>query len=142
MCWSYLRFELAPSTRRNLQSRLPTGLLATFETLPVTAVPANRGGKALKQPYRCVPSDEISSVQGQFTFRGRRSAAMRMSLLAPATLASAAGAQVTPRTPINVVGHAWAPFISPMGEPFRAHTKADNTLAMWFSQADRNGDGA
>ena len=66
---------------------------------------------------------------------------MRTSLLALATLASAAGAQVTPRTPINVVGHAWAPFISPMGEPFRAHTKADNTLAMWFSQADRNGDG-
>lgn len=43
--------------------------------------------------------------------------------------------------PINVVGHAWAPFISPMGEPFRARTKADNTLALWFGQADRNHDG-
>ena len=43
--------------------------------------------------------------------------------------------------PINVTGHAWAPFISPMGEPFRAHTPADDTLADWFYQADRNRDG-
>jgi len=43
--------------------------------------------------------------------------------------------------PIRVVGHAWAPFISPMGEPFRARTKSDDTLALWFHQADRNGDG-
>ena len=42
--------------------------------------------------------------------------------------------------PINVVGHAWAPFISPMGEPFRARTTSDNTLALWFGQADRNRD--
>ena len=32
-------------------------------------------------------------------------------------------------------------FISPMGEPFRARTKSDDTLAMWFGQADRNHDG-
>ena len=44
-------------------------------------------------------------------------------------------------TPINVTGHAWAPFISPMGEPFRAHTASDDTLADWFYQADRNRDG-
>jgi Ca2+-binding EF-hand superfamily protein len=44
--------------------------------------------------------------------------------------------------PINVVGHAWAPFISPMGEPFRARTAADDTLANWFRQADRNHDGS
>jgi Ca2+-binding EF-hand superfamily protein len=43
--------------------------------------------------------------------------------------------------PINVVGHAWAPFISPMGEPFRARTASDDTLARWFGQADRNHDG-
>ncbi len=43
--------------------------------------------------------------------------------------------------PIIVTGHAWAPFISPMGEPFRARTVQDDTLAMWFSQADRNRDG-
>ena len=44
--------------------------------------------------------------------------------------------------PINVVGHAWAPFISPMGEPFRARSTADDTLARWFQQADRNHDGS
>lgn len=43
--------------------------------------------------------------------------------------------------PIYVNGHAWAPFISPMGEPFRAHSKSDDTLADWFRKADRNGDG-
>lgn len=43
--------------------------------------------------------------------------------------------------PVVIVGHAWAPFISPMGEPFRARTKSDNTLALWFYQADRNRDG-
>src|SRR5438270_12795075 len=44
-------------------------------------------------------------------------------------------------TPITVTGHPWAPFISPMGEPFRAHSATDDTLADWFRQADRNGDG-
>ena len=53
-----------------------------------------------------------------------------LAMLAPASSA-----------PINVTGHAWAPFISPMGEPFRAHTPADDTLADWFYQADRNRDG-
>src|SRR6185369_1712354 len=50
-------------------------------------------------------------------------------------------AQVAPAAPINVTGHAWAPFISPMGEPFRAKTVTDDTLADWFYQADRNRDG-
>ena len=59
------------------------------------------------------------------------------SLIVPLLLSAAQASA----PPINVVGHAWAPFISPMGEPFRAHTKADNTLALWFRQADRNGDG-
>ena len=44
--------------------------------------------------------------------------------------------------PISVVGHAWAPFISPMGEPFRARSRDEDTLATWFRQADRNHDGA
>jgi hypothetical protein len=43
--------------------------------------------------------------------------------------------------PIVVKGHAWAPFISPMGEPFRAHAVTDDTFANWFYQADRNRDG-
>lgn len=46
-----------------------------------------------------------------------------------------------PAAPITVTGHQWAPFISPMGEPFRARTAADDTLASWFRQADRNHDG-
>ena len=46
-----------------------------------------------------------------------------------------------PEAPIKVVGHPWAPFISPMGEPFRAHTATDDELARWFNQADRNHDG-
>ena len=43
--------------------------------------------------------------------------------------------------PITVTGHAWAPFISPMGEPFRAKTATDDTLADWFYKADRNRNG-
>ena len=57
-----------------------------------------------------------------------------LALLAPV-------AQVSPSTPITVTGHPWAPFISPMGEPFRAHSPTDDTLADWFYQADRNHDG-
>ena len=53
----------------------------------------------------------------------------------------AALAQVTPSTPITVTGHQWAPFISPMGQPFRARTANDDTLADWFNQADLNHDG-
>src|SRR6476660_6844566 len=47
----------------------------------------------------------------------------------------------TAEAPINVVGHAWAPFISPMGEPYRARTREDDTLADWFHKADRDHDG-
>ena len=54
----------------------------------------------------------------------------------------AALAQVSPSTPITVTGHQWAPFISPMGEPFRAHTATDDTLADWFYGADVDRDGA
>ena len=55
----------------------------------------------------------------------------------------AAGAATPPsKVPIVVKGHAWAPFISPMGEPYRARTINDDTLARWFAQADRNHDGA
>lgn len=53
-----------------------------------------------------------------------------LAILAPASEA-----------PITVTGHSWAPFISPMGEPFRARSAADDTLANWFNQADRNHDG-
>lgn len=58
-----------------------------------------------------------------------------------ALLAPVAQVPVSPSTPITVTGHPWAPFISPMGEPFRAHSPTDDTLADWFYQADRNHDG-
>ena len=58
-----------------------------------------------------------------------------------ALLAPAAQASIPRSTPITITGHPWAPFISPMGEPFRAHTPTDDTLADWFYQADRNRDG-
>ena len=61
----------------------------------------------------------------------------------PALLMPLLAAVVQPNSaPITVRGHAWAPFISPMGEPFRARTEADDTLADWFRQADRDHDGA
>lgn len=56
-------------------------------------------------------------------------------------VASAAQAQVTPHTPIVVKGFAWAPFISPIGEAYRAHSETDDTLADWFNRADRDHDG-
>jgi Ca2+-binding EF-hand superfamily protein len=68
--------------------------------------------------------------------RSARSTRLFASCL-PVLLIAAAPAE----RPINVVGHAWAPFISPMGEPFRARTATDDTLARWFTQADRNHDG-
>lgn len=43
--------------------------------------------------------------------------------------------------PVVVTGHFWAPFISPMGEPFRPRAEGDDMLAAWFHKADRNGDG-
>jgi Ca2+-binding EF-hand superfamily protein len=58
-----------------------------------------------------------------------------LPLLAAATQAPAS------RAPIVVTGHPWAPFVSPMGEPFRPKNRDDDTLADWFYQADRNHDG-
>jgi Ca2+-binding EF-hand superfamily protein len=60
----------------------------------------------------------------------------------PAFLLPLLAAAASPdERPINVVGHVWAPFISPMGEPFRPRAATDDTLARWFNQADRNHDG-
>jgi len=55
------------------------------------------------------------------------------------TLALAAQADDEP--PIMVKGYPGAPFISPMGEPFRARSAADVPFQRWFQQADRDGDG-
>jgi hypothetical protein len=56
-------------------------------------------------------------------------------------LVAGIGAPAPNTNPVLVTGHQWAPFISPMGEPFRAHTPTDDTLADWFYKADRNRDG-
>ncbi len=56
-----------------------------------------------------------------------------------ATLAHAAQADDEP--PITVTGRPWAPFISPMGEPFRSRSADDDPFARWFQQADRDRDG-
>jgi hypothetical protein len=61
------------------------------------------------------------------------------ALILPVLIAIAQAPE--PEGPIVVTGHFWAPFISPMGEPFRARVADDDTLARWFLQADRNGDG-
>ena len=52
-----------------------------------------------------------------------------------------AAAAAPDNRPVVVTGHQWAPFISPMGEPFRARTATDDTLADWFYKADSNRDG-
>jgi len=44
--------------------------------------------------------------------------------------------------PITVRGYPWAPFISPMGEPFRPPSSGEAPIARWFAQADSNRDGA
>ena len=63
------------------------------------------------------------------------------ALVLPLLAAAAAQPSGPSSQPITVTGHAWAPFISPMGEPFRARSETDDTLARWFGQADRNADG-
>ena len=42
---------------------------------------------------------------------------------------------------IIVKAYPWAPFISPMGEPFRPPSTGEAPIARWFVQADRNQDG-
>jgi len=66
---------------------------------------------------------------------------MVISALLLPILVAAAEAPVARSKPIIVTGHQWAPFISPMGEPFRAHSATDDTLADWFYKADINRDG-
>ena len=44
--------------------------------------------------------------------------------------------------PITVKAYPWAPFISPMGEPFRSHTAGEAPIAGWFAKADANHDGS
>ncbi len=55
-------------------------------------------------------------------------------------LVSAAQAE-EPSRPITVTAYPWAPFVSPMGEPFRSRSREDDPFARWFHQADSNRDG-
>jgi len=66
---------------------------------------------------------------------------LRTALIAACLPCLMAAAPTPDPRPINVVGHAWAPFISPMGEPFRPRNATDDTLARWFNQADADHDG-
>jgi len=59
-----------------------------------------------------------------------------------ASLILLAAASSPASAPVFVTGHPWAPFISPMGEPFRSRSNGDDALTRWFRQADKNGDGA
>lgn len=60
-------------------------------------------------------------------------------MLAALTIAVLISAAEEP--PIIVKAYPWAPFISPMGEPFRARPTGDAPIARWFGQADSNRDG-
>lgn len=64
-----------------------------------------------------------------------------MFLSALITLLAAAAQAQEPSAPIIVTAYPWAPFVSPMGEPFRSHAPDDDPFARWFHQADRNQDG-
>jgi Ca2+-binding EF-hand superfamily protein len=59
------------------------------------------------------------------------------ALILPFLIAAAAAEDA----PIIVKAYPWAPFISPMGEPFRARPTGEAPIARWFVQADRNQDG-
>ena len=59
------------------------------------------------------------------------------ALIVPFLMAAA----VVDDTPIIVSGYPWAPFISPMGEPFRPASSGEAPIARWFVRADQNRDG-
>lgn len=59
------------------------------------------------------------------------------ALIAPVLMSLA----LTQDQTITVTGYPWAPFISPMGEPFRSFKQGEAPIARWFNQADRNKDG-
>jgi Ca2+-binding EF-hand superfamily protein len=66
---------------------------------------------------------------------------MPLPVLLIPILVAAAQAAAPAANPIVVTGHSGPPFISPMGEPFRARRPGEDTLGDWFRQADQNHDG-
>jgi Ca2+-binding EF-hand superfamily protein len=61
-------------------------------------------------------------------------------ILAASSAAQAPAAAPAPAAPSFAPRHGGRLFVSPMGEPFRADSRADG-LADWFRQADHNHDG-
>lgn len=59
----------------------------------------------------------------------------------PLFLALAAAQTFSASQPTVAGRHFGRPFLSPMGEPFRASAPGGDALADWFHQADRNRDG-
>lgn len=57
-------------------------------------------------------------------------------MIAPVLMAAA----LAEEPPIIVKAYPWAPFISPMGEPFRPPSSGEAPIARWFLQADHNKD--
>lgn len=47
---------------------------------------------------------------------------------------------MTQEGPVVVKGFPWAPFISPMGEPFRPPSSGQAPIAVWFAHVDQNLD--
>src|SRR5687767_13580625 len=68
----------------------------------------------------------------------RRSPHMPLPALIVPILLSVA---VVEDPPITVRAYPWAPFVSPMGEPFRGGSTRDAPIARWFARADGNRDG-
>jgi Ca2+-binding EF-hand superfamily protein len=66
--------------------------------------------------------------------------ALMLPVMAALAQAVASPAVSSPNA-IVVTGRGGVPFISPMGEPIRARTPNEDTLARWFGQVDRNHDG-
>ena len=63
-------------------------------------------------------------------------------IFASLLLSLAQAPTATPASPAPAAQHRPRRlFISPMGEPFRARTRDEDTLAGWFAQADSNRDG-
>jgi Ca2+-binding EF-hand superfamily protein len=95
--------------------------------------------------------EEPAACKFMFVFinrsRGQADAAGGMTmpfaaLLLPFAAATApAPPPPPPEPPIIVTGHGGIPFISPMGEPIRARTPNEDTLARWFNRDDLNHDG-
>src|SRR5690349_23734849 len=103
---------------------------------------ANLVRSGRKQPQRFRPGSPASTfplfrLHRRFTLRDQGWLMPFPALIFPILISVAAAEE----PPITVQGYPWAPFISPMGEPFRARSTSEAPIARWFGQADRNRDG-